>query len=106
MRLQIRFVCWSSVVFAVQSFENLIFHHFTSILFNKLILQNPSLEQYAMRAYGQALETVPLALAENSGLNPIQTLSDVRSRQVNESNPNLGIDCLQRGTSGKISNLV
>ena len=54
-----------------------------------------------MRAYGQALETVPLALAENSGLHPIQTLSDVRSQQVNESNPHLGIDCLQNGTNGK-----
>ena len=55
-----------------------------------------------MRAYGQALETVPLALAENSGLNPIQTLSDVRSQQVNETNPHLGIDCLQKGTCGNI----
>ncbi|XP_039255717.1 T-complex protein 1 subunit epsilon-like [Styela clava] len=60
---------------------------------------NPSLEQYAMRAYVQALESVPLALAENSGLNPIQTLSDVRSKQVNESNSNLGIDCLNKGTN-------
>lgn len=60
---------------------------------------NPTLEQYAMRSYARALETVPLALAENSGLNPIQTLSAVRSRQVNEGNSNLGIDCLNKGTS-------
>merc|ERR1712150_466977 len=45
--------------------------------------QTPSLEQYAMRAYSQALEAVPLALAENSGLNPIETLTQVRSQQVN-----------------------
>lgn len=70
-----------------------------AVAVNKAADMNPSLEQYAMRAYGQALETVPLALAENSGLNPIQTLSDVRSQQVNESNPHLGIDCLQKGTN-------
>lgn len=55
-----------------------------------------------MRAYGHALETVPLALAENSGLGPIQTLTEVRSQQVNNSNPHLGIDCLNKGTNGKI----
>merc|ERR1712154_666816 len=57
----------------------------------------PSLEQYAMRAYSQALEAVPLALAENSGLNPIQTLTEVRSAQVNSNNPHLGIDCFSTG---------
>lgn len=60
---------------------------------------NPKLEQYAMRSYSDALESIPLALAENSGLNPIQTLSDIRSRQVNEGNSNLGIDCLNKGTN-------
>ena len=54
-----------------------------------------------MRAYGQALETVPLALAENSGLNPIETLSDIRAQQVNSNNPHLGIDCLQQGSPSK-----
>nr|XP_004227340.1 T-complex protein 1 subunit epsilon-like [Ciona intestinalis] len=70
-----------------------------AIAVNKAADMTPSLEQYAMRAYGQALETVPLALAENSGLHPIQTLSDVRAEQVNKSNPYLGIDCLQKGTN-------
>jgi len=32
------------------------------------------LEQYAFRAFAHALETVPLALAENSGLSPIEVL--------------------------------
>jgi len=36
-------------------------------------------------------------LAENSGLSPIETLTDVRSRQVNEKNSRLGIDCNGRG---------
>nr|CAB3229001.1 T-complex protein 1 subunit epsilon-like [Phallusia mammillata] len=70
-----------------------------SIAVNKAADMNPSLEQYAMRAYGHALETVPLALAENSGLGPIQTLTEVRAQQVNKNNPHLGIDCLNNGTN-------
>ncbi|KAK1924434.1 chaperonin Cpn60/TCP-1 family [Papiliotrema laurentii] len=57
----------------------------------------PSIEQYAMRAFANALDAVPLALAENSGLSPIDTLAEVKSRQVTEKNPRLGIDCLGRG---------
>jgi len=64
-------------------------------------LQISTLEQYAMRAFADALESVPLALAENSGLAPIQTLAEVKSRQVTEKNSRLGIDCMNRGTSGK-----
>ena len=54
-----------------------------------------------MRSYADALESVPLALAENSGLAPINTLAEVKSRQVNENNPRLGIDCLEKGNSGE-----
>ncbi|KAF6017116.1 CCT5 [Bugula neritina] len=56
-----------------------------------------TIEQYAMRSFADALESVPLALAENSGLAPINTLAEVKSRQVNENNPRLGIDCLEKG---------
>ena len=63
--------------------------------------QISTLEQYAMRAFSEALECVPLALAENSGLPPIETLADIKSRQVTESNPRLGIDCMNKGTSGE-----
>uniref|UniRef100_A0A8B9JIG4 T-complex protein 1 subunit epsilon n=1 Tax=Astyanax mexicanus TaxID=7994 RepID=A0A8B9JIG4_ASTMX len=59
----------------------------------------PSLEQYAMRAFADALEVIPMALAENSGLNPIQTMTEVRARQVKESNSALGIDCLRLSTN-------
>jgi T-complex protein 1 subunit epsilon len=58
-----------------------------------------SLEQYAMRAFSDALETIPLALAENSGLAPIENLADLKSRHVKEANPRLGVDCLQTGTN-------
>ncbi len=55
--------------------------------------------QYAMRAFADALEAVPLALAENSGLPPIESLTAVRKRQMEEKNPHLGIDCNDTGTN-------
>ena len=56
-----------------------------------------SIEQYAMRAFSDALESVPMALAENSGLHPFSTLADVKSRQIKDGNPRLGIDCMDTG---------
>jgi T-complex protein 1 subunit epsilon len=58
-----------------------------------------SIEQYAMRGFAAALDAVPLALAENSGLGPIETLSAVKSRQALEGNSRLGIDCNKKGTN-------
>lgn len=58
-----------------------------------------TLEQYAMRAFADALDNIPMALAENSGLNPIVAMSNVKSQQVKDNNPRLGIDCLQKGTN-------
>jgi T-complex protein 1 subunit epsilon len=58
-----------------------------------------TLEQYAMRSFADALESVPLALAENSGQAPIQTLAEVKSRQVKEKNSRLGIDCMNTGNN-------
>jgi len=57
------------------------------------------MDQYAFRAFSKALESIGLALAENSGLNPIETLAEVARAQVETSNPHLGIDCLQVGTN-------
>lgn len=53
-----------------------------------------------MRAFASALDAIPLALAENSGLSPIETLAEVRSRQVTEGNSQLGIDCVGSGENG------
>merc|ERR1712192_312466 len=57
-----------------------------------------TIEQYAFRAFADALESVPLALAENCGLDPILTLTDIKSRQVSESNSALGVNCMEMGT--------
>ena len=39
-------------------------------------------EQYAMRSFADALEAVPLALAENSGMPPIESVSAVKAQQA------------------------
>jgi len=53
-----------------------------------------------MRAFASALDAIPLALAENSGLSPIETLTEVKSLQIMEGNSALGIDCNGRGQNG------
>ena len=65
--------------------------------------KSPGIEQYAMRAFADALDAIPMALAENSGLSPIETLASIKSRQVNEGNSRLGVDCMQTGSNGKDS---
>jgi T-complex protein 1 subunit epsilon len=56
-----------------------------------------TIEQYAMRGFAAALDGLPLTLAENSGLSPIEALAEIKARQVKENNVRLGIDCMQRG---------
>jgi T-complex protein 1 subunit epsilon len=56
-------------------------------------------EQYAMRAFSDALDAVPTALAENSGLPPIETVAMIKSEQLKTKNPHLGIDCKETGTN-------
>ena len=60
-----------------------------------------TIEQYAFRAFADALEAVPLALAENSGLDPIQTLTEIKASQVAQNNPALGVNCNDKTTNGK-----
>ena len=40
------------------------------------------------------------AKRENSGLAPIQNLAELKSIQIKEANPRLGVDCLQTGANG------
>ena len=57
----------------------------------------PSVEQYAVRAFADALESIPITLAINSGLNPIQALAQAKKAHA-DGNPNSGIDCMAQGT--------
>lgn len=61
--------------------------------------QLSTLEQYAFRAFSVALESIPLALAENSGLSPIETLSELKARQGTENSSTFGVDCMLTGNS-------
>lgn len=58
-----------------------------------------TIEQYAFRAFADALESVPIALAENCGQDPINTLTDVKARQISENNPALGVNCMEADTN-------
>ena len=40
------------------------------------------MEQYCFRAYAEALEIIPFTLAENAGLNPISTVTELRNRHA------------------------
>merc|ERR1711988_1177669 len=62
---------------------------------SKAAAQVPGTEQYAIRAFADALDDVPMALADNSGLSPITELSAVKAAQIRDGNPRLGIDCMQ-----------
>merc|ERR1719453_1447036 len=70
-----------------------------AIAVNKLADSVSGIEQYAIRSFANALEDIPMALAENSGLSPITSLSEVKAKQVKENNPHYGVDCNQMGTS-------
>lgn len=57
------------------------------------------IDQYAFRGFAQALDTIPMTLAENSGLDPIGTLSTLKSKQLKEKTSNIGVDCLGYGSN-------
>jgi len=40
------------------------------------------MEQYCFRAFAEALEVIPYTLAENAGLNPIATVTELRNRHA------------------------
>lgn len=56
-----------------------------------------TIEQYAFHAFSDALEIIPIALAENCGLNAIDTLTEIKARQVSEKNSALGVNCMENG---------
>ncbi|KTW27554.1 T-complex protein 1 subunit epsilon [Pneumocystis jirovecii RU7] len=65
----------------------------------------PGIEQYAMRAFANALDVIPMALAENSGLSSIETLTNVKSKQIKHSKSSFGIDCMQNNNDGHMKEL-
>jgi len=56
------------------------------------------MEQYAFHAFANALESIPIALAENSGFSPIDKVAHARKKQIETKNSHIGIDCMVSGT--------
>jgi T-complex protein 1 subunit delta len=49
------------------------------------------MDAYCFRAFAEAMEVIPYTLAENAGLNPIQTVTELRNRHAN-GDVNAGIN--------------
>lgn len=62
-----------------------------------------TIDQYAIRAFGEALDQIPIALAENSGYNGIEYLANLKSQQKKEINPSIGVDCVRHGTTNMLT---
>ncbi|CAF4652503.1 unnamed protein product [Rotaria sp. Silwood1] len=58
-------------------------------------------DQYCIRAFAEALEVIPYTLAENAGLNPIATVTELRNRHA-QNDVNTGISVRK----GLISNIL
>ena len=56
-----------------------------------------TIDQYAIRAFAEALDQIPIALAENSGYNGIEYLANLKAQQKKEYNPYIGVDCARIG---------
>ncbi|MGO9646298.1 MAG: TCP-1/cpn60 chaperonin family protein, partial [Candidatus Bathyarchaeia archaeon] len=59
-------------------------------------------EQLAIEAYAEALEAIPLTIAENSGLDPLDIMVELRSKYANPQNTWFGV----KVTTGKIADML
>jgi len=58
-----------------------------------------TIEQYSMKGFADALDNIPMSLAENSGLSSIGCMAEVKALQQSSGNSWHGIDCMQMGTT-------
>lgn len=59
-------------------------------------------EQLAIEAFAEAVETIPMMLAENAGLDPIDIMVSLRAEHERNTSPYYGIDVF----TGKIKNML
>jgi chaperonin GroEL (HSP60 family) len=59
-------------------------------------------EQLAIEAFADAVETIPLTLAENAGLDPIDIMVALRAKHENAASPSYGVDVF----SGKVRDML
>merc|ERR1719313_2346140 len=58
-----------------------------------------TIEQYTMKAFAAALDVIPMALAENSGLSAIGEMAAMKAKQVETQDAWHGVDCMLTGTT-------
>ncbi|XP_030284658.1 T-complex protein 1 subunit delta [Sparus aurata] len=63
------------------------------------------MEAYCVRAYSDSLEVIPSTLAENAGLNPISTVTELRNRHA-QGDKMAGINVRKGGISNILEELV
>ncbi|XP_077460748.1 T-complex protein 1 subunit delta [Stigmatopora argus] len=63
------------------------------------------MEAYCVRAYADALEVIPSTLAENAGLNPICTVTELRNKHA-QGDKMAGINVRKGGISNILEELV
>ncbi|MEM4704059.1 MAG: thermosome subunit beta [Candidatus Bathyarchaeia archaeon] len=59
-------------------------------------------EQLAIEAFADAVETIPMTLAENAGLDPIDVMVSLRAEHESNHSPYYGIDVF----TGKVKNML
>ena len=58
------------------------------------------MEAYCVRAFAEALEIIPYTLAENAGLNPIATVTELRNRHAKgETTAGINVRKVKKGVS-------
>lgn len=70
-----------------------------SVEIQKEALKFPGIEQYPIKAFAEALEEIPLALAGNAGYSPIDYLSKLKEEHVKEGNSFAGVDAYNSGVT-------
>lgn len=56
------------------------------IVLEELADKEETLEHYAIRAFAESLENIATSLAKNSGLNPIETVANLKKEQKKTGN--------------------
>jgi T-complex protein 1 subunit epsilon len=78
----------------------------SSLVLNAYADSISSTEQYAIRGFADALEQIPICLAENSGFSGIEYVANLKAQQAKENNPYLGVNCMRKETNNmKLQNV-
>ena len=63
------------------------------------------MEAYCVRSFAEALEIIPYTLAENAGLNPIATVTELRNRHA-KGETTAGINVRKVGGVSKVHGIT